>query len=101
MIPHALFLILLFLSSTVMGGELPPPTPRKDRPVADELYLRRIHQEFNNIPATTTNPNGAIRGKRYDELIYNNSGSYKHCINVTTTGEGTSWVCAPSAYTAP
>lgn len=93
--------LLLALTSLVSGGELPPPMPRKDRPVADELYLRRIHKEWNNLPITTTNPNGAIRGQRMDQLVYDTGAGVKHCLNSSTAGEGLTWVCAPSVYTAP
>lgn len=82
------------------AGDLPPPTPRKDRPVPDELYFRRIHKEHNNFTVTTTNPNGNIRGILGNVLVYNNAGSYKVCIN-TSSGEGTTWRCDASALTAP
>lgn len=99
------WLLLLLCIATVrvaFGGELPPPTPRKDRPVADELYFRRIQKEHNNLTVTTTNPNGAIRGILGDVLVYNNTlgGTYKSCVNVSS-GEGTTWVCDANALTAP
>lgn len=94
-------LLCLLMTATVWAGELPPPTPRKDRPVADELYLRRIHQEWNNDEITTTNPDGAIRAQRGDRLIYDTGGGLKPCVNNSTTNVGTVWVCAPSVYTSP
>lgn len=94
------WLPLLLLAPLAWAGELPPPIPRKDRHVADELYLRRIHQEWNNDVITATNPNGAIRGRAGDRLIYNNAGSYKVCWNFSS-GEGTTWRCDASALTAP
>ena len=54
-------LLVVLASHVAFGGDLPPPTPRRDRPVADELYLRKIHQEWNNDVVTSTNPNGTIR----------------------------------------
>lgn len=94
-------ILSLFLLPWAWAGELPPPTPRKDRPVADELWMRRVDKEWGNLVVVTSNPNSSRRGKLGDEIFYNNSGSWKHCVNISSTGEGTSWVCAPSAYTAP
>ena len=93
-------LILMSAFHVAFGGELPPPTPRKDRPVSDELYLRRIQQEWNNLAVATVNPNGNRRGRLGDMLLYNNAGSYKWCVNVSS-GEGTTWRCDASALTAP
>lgn len=93
-------ILLLSLNVGVRAGELPPPTPRKDRPVADELYLRRIQQEWNNDVITTTNPNGNIRGQAGDRLLYNNGGSYKPCWNISS-GIGTDWRCNANTLTAP
>ena len=96
-----LSLLLLFgIVHVAVGGELPPPMPRKDRPVADELYLRRIQREHNNLVVTTTNPNGTIRGTPMDLIVYNNGGSYKLCLN-TSSGEGTTWRCSANALSAP
>ena len=95
-----LLAVMLFWSvmQVSFGGELPPPTPRKDRPVADELYFRRIAQEHNNLVITTTNPNGAIRGTAGDLIVYNNVGSYKFCVLITAP---TTWRCSANALTAP
>lgn len=91
-------LILLVMTATASAGDLPPPTPRKDRHVADELYLRRIQQEWNNLVITTTNPNGAYRGKKGDIIIYDNGGSLKFCVLYTAP---TTWRCSANALTAP
>lgn len=94
----SLIIILLIGSNNVYAGDLPTPTPRKDRPVADELYLRQIHNEWNNLKIVTTNPDGAIRGQAGDLLIYNNAGSYKFCVLVTAPNV---WRCNANALTAP
>lgn len=93
-------LFLVILMYTAFGGELNPPTPRDDRPSADEMYLRQIHREWNNVVVTTTNPNGTRRGLAGDMVLYNNGGSYKPCWNISS-GEGTDWRCNANAITAP
>mgnify|MGYP001572085789 CR=1 FL=1 len=92
-------LLCVALSQVAWGGELPLPTPRKDRPVADELWMRKVAQEWNSLVVTTTNPNGNIRANQVgDLLIYNNSGSYKLCVCITLP---TTWRCSANALTAP
>lgn len=91
--------LLVAMAHVAFGGELPPPLPRKDRPVADELYLRKIAQEWNNLAITTTNPNGTIRANQAgDLLLYNNAGSYKFCVCITMP---TTWRCSANALSAP
>ena len=97
----SLLILLIWMAMPILeAGELPPPTPRRDREVADELYLRRIHQEWNNLEVTSTNPNSNIRGMLGDLLIYVTGGSYTLCVN-TSSGEGTTWRCSANALTAP
>lgn len=90
---------VLLIAPLVLGGELPPPTPRKDRPVADELWMRKVSQEWNSDVVTTTNPNGTIRCDKLGEhLLYNNGGSYKQCFCVAPP---TTWRCDANALSAP
>jgi len=91
--------LVILIVQVAVGGELPPPTPRKDRPVADELWMRKVSREWNSLVVTTTNPNGAIRADQVgDLLIYNNGGSYKLCFCITLP---TTWRCSANALTAP
>ena len=93
-----MILLLLLFAQTVWAGELPPPPPRPDRAVSDDLYFRRIHKEHNNLVIVTTNPDGSRLGSKGDEILYNNAGSWKDCYN--TDGES-QWMCAANALAAP
>lgn len=94
-------LTLLVVASmhAAFSGELNPPIPRPDRPAADELYLRQIHQEWNNDVVVTSNPDGSVRCKSVgDHLLYNNGGSWKQCFCTVLPN---TWRCDASALTAP
>lgn len=92
---------LLGLCLPVMAGQLSEPPPLKPDLREVYLYFKQIEQEFNNHPVTTTNPNGSIQGIPGDTLYYNASGTWKSCVNISTTGRGTTWRCSANAYTAP
>lgn len=67
-----------------------PPPSIKDRDTL--LYLRKLHQSLHNIEITTTDPNGSRRGMNGDVIIFNDSGTYRWRVNVSTTPEGgTTW----------
>lgn len=89
---------LLLMTHIALGGELPPPTPRKDRPVADELWMRQVASEHNNLRIETNTPSGIRAKKAGDILLWNNSGSYKLCICVEMPS---TWRCNANALTAP
>lgn len=91
--------LLVTTAHIALGGELPPPTPRKDRPLADELWMRKVAQEWNSLAVTTTNPDGTVRANQVgDLLLYNNASSYKLCVCVTLP---TTWRCSANSLTAP
>jgi hypothetical protein len=87
------------LSAIAYAGELNVPPPLKDLSVSQQRFYRDIYNNWNNIEVTTTNPNGSRRGEYGDIVFYNNSGTYKLCVQ-TTSGGGTTWVCS-SAYSTP
>ena len=93
--------VLLGVTIPVMAGELtePPPLPKEQRDTY--LYLTQLKRHHNNLVITTTNPDGNIRANPGELLVYNNASSYKMCVNVSTTGEGTLWRCSANALTAP
>jgi len=93
--------LCLGLTVPVVAGQLsePPPLPKELRDVY--LYFKDIEEEQNNHPIFTSNPNGNIRGIQGDTRYYNNSGTWKLCVNITTTGRGTTWRCSANALTAP
>ena len=53
------------------------------------------------IDITTTNPDSSRQGQPGESVIYNNAGSYKLCVNVSTNPGGTLWRCDASTLTAP
>ena len=72
------------------------------------VTLRSLWQLTNGrytTDVTTTNPNGSLDGTQGDTVFYNNSGSYKQCVNTTattpTSPTGKTWRCSANAFTAP
>lgn len=53
------------------------------------------------LEETTSNPNGTRQGNRNELIAYNNGGSYKLCVNVSTAPGGTSWRCSANTLTVP
>lgn len=67
----------------------PPPSPNGEN-LYD--YLQFIYQHNNQIQIVTTNPNGNVIGNVGQELLYNNSGTWKSCYQ-TMSPNGTVWKC--------
>jgi len=88
-----------------------PPTITEWNPSAIaqiNSYLRQVWELTNGRlthEVTTTNPNGSRVGTQGDLVFYNNSGSYKLCVNISSTTSasptGTTWRCSANAFTAP
>lgn len=90
--------LILGLSLPIAAGELnnPPPLSPELREVY--LYLKQLKRESNNPPVVTANPDGSRTGSLGDLISYNNSGSWKQCVNTDGT---TQWRCNANALTAP
>lgn len=95
------WLLWFGMAMAAMAGELPQPPPLHDEPVEERRFLKDVYDHHNVLVITTTNPNGNISKLPGTLLLYNNGGSYKLCVNVTTTGRGTTWRCSANAFTAP
>ena len=82
--------LLIGLAAPVMGGQIPAPLKVTDQEVL--LYLRRIYDEWLNVPIVTTSPNGSRIGRFGDIVVWNDSGTYRWRVNTSQTpGEGTTW----------
>ena len=95
---QAIILILLVVSAS-WAGELVAPAPTRDVPHETQRYLRSIYDNFHKPPVTEDNPNGSRQGDKGELIIYDNSGTFKLCINVDDGG-GTTWRCT-SSLSAP
>ena len=85
----------------VFGGQLEEPPPLKPELRDVYLYFRDIKRHHNNWVITTTNPDSNIRALPGTVLVYDNASSFKLCVNVSTTGTGTTWRCSANALTTP
>lgn len=88
------------LAALSEAGNFPPPHPLQNDPEVKN-YLSTIQRQNSNVEMTTTNPNGNRRGRLGDLVVFNNSGSYKLCLNIDTGSGGTTWRCTANAFTAP
>ena len=87
----------------------PPTITKLDEANLAELnsWLDKLWQLTNGrytVDVVTTNPNGVRTCAQGDEVYFNTSGSFQHCVcsSATTpaTPTGKTWRCS-SAYTAP
>lgn len=88
----------------------PPTSPEWTASFAAQLntFLESLWQVTNGrytFDVTTTNPNGSRVGTQGDAVFYNANGSYKFCVNTSSTTPssttGTTWRCAANAFTVP
>lgn len=78
-------------SSVTKNWAMPaPPTVNNQANIYD--FLNFIYNHFNQAQITTTNPNGNFKGQSGEYIIYNNSGTYKFCVE-TDQPSGTTWKC--------
>lgn len=89
------FILGFVLGSLIFGmpafsGNIPAPSRVQDKEIAD--YLRRISDNWMNLPSVTTNPNGSQQGRYGDIVLLSTGGNYylEVCISTGPTG-GTSW----------
>lgn len=94
-----ILIALLLLTGTVYAGSsvtknwsMPSP-PVQDDPGANYDFLNFVYTHFNQAQIITTSPDGNYRGKAGNFLVYNNSGTYQVCFQVTQP-IGTVWKCA-------
>ncbi len=81
-------LFLLLLLGVCFAGNIPQPPVDKELSVQTRQYLKDVSDNFNVLEITTTAPNGNIRGKKGQLILYNNSGTYSIWAN--TDGK-TTW----------
>mgnify|MGYP001609221401 CR=1 FL=1 len=93
--------LLLLVAQALEAAELAAPPRLAEEPVDEQRYLHELYTHHNVVVITTTNPNGAITKRAGSLLLYNNGGSYKLCLNVSTTGAENTWRCSANALTAP
>lgn len=68
------WVVLVFLTFiavyTVYSADIPAPPPLSTEPVAEQLYLQSIYENFNELQKVTTNPYGNKKGDVGDMVIY-------------------------------
>ena len=79
------------LSATLaLAANIPSPPPIPDKETY--LYLRDLYNNLYNMPTTTTNPDGARRG-RYGDFLLLTTGGVNYievCVSTGIDG-GTVW----------
>lgn len=88
-------LVILALACYSFADTLPDPSKVEDRET--RFYLNKVKQAIGNIEITTSDPNGSRRGMFGDVVIFNDSGTYRWRVNVSTTPQGgTTWASVTS-----
>lgn len=90
--------LVSLITYSAWAGQLPSPPRLANEPVDEQKYLAAIHAHHNNLVIKTSNPDGTTNGRLGDIIVYNNSGSFKFCLN---TNGSTQWRCNANALTAP
>jgi len=82
-------IMMVFISIEVVkaGNITSPPALEKDQ-TALSLYLQEIHDNFNRVEFTTTNPDGSRNGKKGDLLILSSGTTFYLQAN---TDSATQW----------
>lgn len=95
---NILLIILLLTTSAHAGSSVTknwtmpaPPTVNDKQNIYD--FLNFLYNHFNITQVIKTNPNGSTTGHIGEFIVYNNSGTYKFCIQIDQP-TGTTWKCA-------
>jgi hypothetical protein len=91
--------ILLSFAVIAWAKDLKAPPPLRDIEVSQRKFLQSVYDNFNNLEVVESSPNGSRNGDYGDIIFYNNSGTWKLCVQTTEQG-GTTWVCS-GAYSTP
>jgi len=95
-----LTMLLLFSgASMAVAKNIEAPPPLREIDVSQRKYFKEIYDNWNNLVVVTTSPDGSRRGDYGDIVFYNNSGTFKLCVQ-STEGGGTVWLCS-GAYSSP
>ena len=68
-----IFMIILFISKLSFAGEITSPPPLSGEPVAEQHYFQEIYDNWNIVGETTAAPNGAIKGKLNQIILYHSN----------------------------
>lgn len=80
--------ILMLCCVTAWAGDIRRPNPTDDTRIYD--YLQHIDDNFNNLPVTTTDPDGTKPGKVGDMVLYNNSNIFS--LQICTSASASTWI---------
>ena len=80
----------LLAGSLAWAGNIASPPLTQDKEIY--LYLKELYNNLGNLPVTTTNPNGSMRGRKGDTIWWNDSGTYRLRVNTSPGQGGVDWV---------
>lgn len=81
----------LLATHPIFAGQLAEPPLIQDKQTL--LYLRKIEDNWMNLPVVTTAPNGSRQGRIGDMVLLSTGGNYHLEVNISTgSSGGTSWV---------
>lgn len=84
-------IISLFIAvSLVSADKISQPPVLKNETVAEQQYFREIYNNWNNLEAITTNPDGTRSGEYGDMVLLLSGGNYYVEICVSSPS-GTVW----------
>lgn len=66
-------ILILLITGIAYAEEISAPPPLKNEPVAEQLYLWELYNNWNNLEITTLNPNNNRLGDTGDIIIYKTS----------------------------
>ena len=65
-----LCLILLLITVNAFAGDIPAPPPLPQETSVEQDYFQKIYANWNTLEVTTTAPNGTIKGRKGQMILY-------------------------------
>ena len=75
-------LILISLCKLAFAGKISSPPPLQSESVAEQHYFQQIYENMNVWDIVTSAPDGSLKGKKGQPILYNNAGTFTLWINV-------------------
>ena len=69
------FIILLLSLGIAYADKIPAPPVLSDEPVAEQLYLKTLYDNFHKLEVTTSNPDGSRSSDKGHAIILQTGGN--------------------------
>ena len=78
-----LFFGIIVFSGIALAGNIKQPPNVSDIPIQLSLYLQEIADNFNVLKETDSEPNGNVKGRKNEIVIYDDGGTREIWVNTT------------------